>query len=321
MRQFILFVVAFLLPFSIAHRSFGWSECGHHIIATLAYDMLDNAEQTELRTILAKHPRFEEDFTAPKKIQDVIRWQIGRAGYWPDVARSQPKYNRPTWHYQLGATIDIGNEKNIHVPEEPGPLPNSATLETQELYIVQAIQLCRKVLGDREQSPEDRAIALCWIAHLVGDAHQPCHAGSIYIVDVFPDGDRGANLIKTQAGNLHSLWDGLLGRRFNEGDVRRRQLEIVNNKKLMLNSKTMTNGKILKSPVWIAESRGWAKRYVYTTEVMGPIRAVSNGLAQSLPKLSLSEDYLQQAGETAQIRAAMAGIRLAAVWREAIAGK
>ncbi len=168
-----------------------------------------------------------------------------------------------------------------------------------------------------------RAVELDYLAVLgdVGDAYQPCHAGSIYVADVFPDGDRGANLIKTQAGNLHSLWDGLLGRRFDEGDVRRRQLEIVNNKKLMLNSKAMTDGKILQSPVWIAESRGWAKRYVYTNEVTGPIRAVSNGLAETLPVVDLTEEYLRQAGEAAQLRSAMADIRLAAVWREAISVK
>lgn len=58
-------------------------------------------------------------------------------------------------------------------------------------------------------------------------------------------------------GNLHSLWDGLFGRRFNEGDVRRRRLEIVDNEKLLLNSKAMTKSKILQSPVWICDEHVW----------------------------------------------------------------
>jgi len=29
----------------------------------------------------------------------------GRDGYWPNVARKQPAYNRPNWHYELGCNI------------------------------------------------------------------------------------------------------------------------------------------------------------------------------------------------------------------------
>ena len=64
------------------------------------------------------------------------------------------KYDRPTWHYQLGASVVIGD---VEVPEDPGPLPDDATMETRELYIVQAIELCKKVLHDESQPKADRA--------------------------------------------------------------------------------------------------------------------------------------------------------------------
>lgn len=66
---------------------------------------------------------------------------------------------------------------------------------------------------------------------------------------------------------------------------------------------------------WVEGSRKWARLLVYTNEVMGPIRAVSSGLADSLPAIKLSEEYLQKAGEAAQLRAAMACYRLAVVLR------
>lgn len=73
----------------------------------------------------------------------------------------------------------------------------------------------------------ERAIAQCWIVHLVADAHQPCHAGSLYVEDVFPEGDRGGHEIKTkQSKNLHALWDGLLGPKWDEGDLDRRAREM-----------------------------------------------------------------------------------------------
>lgn len=205
----------------------GWSESGHHLIARLAFDELSQVEQQELLTILAQHPRDAEDFTPSPKISNTDRYRVGIAGYWPDIARRQPKFNRPTWHYQLGATLTLGEPSLMKVPADPGPLPPAATLETHDLYIAQACVLCSRVFGDKRAAPANRAIALCWLAHLVGDAHQPCHAGSLYAERLFPEGDRGANSIPTkQKHNLHALWDGLLGGRFNEGTLNRRVLDL-----------------------------------------------------------------------------------------------
>ena len=132
-----------------------WSESGHHLIALLAFDELSSGEQRELLDLLKAHPRYAEDFTPPEKIRNVDRFRVGTAGYWPDIARRQPKYNRPTWHYQLGATLTLGDQTRLQVPGTPGPLPPAATLETQELYIAQAVELCRRVMSD-EHAPAAR---------------------------------------------------------------------------------------------------------------------------------------------------------------------
>ena len=157
--------------------------------------------------IRAVWDRFGDDFQPPAKVtghRDVLHWTIGRAGYWPDIARSQPFYNRPSWHYQLGSSLTIGN--NVNVPATPGPVSPDATLESKDLHIAQAVELCRSVLRDQSRSDGDRALAICWLAHLVADAHQPCHAGSLYVDGIFPDGDRGANSIPTKQGrNMHAL--------------------------------------------------------------------------------------------------------------------
>ena len=41
---------------------------------------------------------------------------------------------------------------------------------------------------------EQRAIALAWLFHLVGDVHQPLHTAQLFTVD-YPQGDRGGNEI------------------------------------------------------------------------------------------------------------------------------
>ncbi len=174
----IILSVLFVLP---PRPAFAWSEGGHHIFALMAFDLLNKDAQGKLVSILDKHPRFAEDFSPPAKLpndEEVLRWRIGRAGYWPDVARSQPKYNRSTWHYELGPALILGDKANMKVPERPGTLPIVATLETQTLHIAQALTLCGKTLADAKRPESGRALALCRIAHLVADAHHPCHAGS-----------------------------------------------------------------------------------------------------------------------------------------------
>src|SRR5262249_13992287 len=72
-------------------------------------------------------------------------------------------------------------------------------------------------LKSRSVSDEDKAVALSWVFHLVGDVHQPLHAATLYNGQ-FPRGDRGGNSIKFSAGlrmrthgakELHGYFDAL----------------------------------------------------------------------------------------------------------------
>jgi hypothetical protein len=319
-----LLIVLLLIPSPV----FAWSEGGHHLIAAVAFSLLTEKEQAELIAVLQKHPRYAEDFVPPEKLpneEEKIRWLVGRSGYWPDVARRQPIYHRSTWHYELGPSLVIGDSTKLLVPDRPGAMPVDATLETQELHIAQAIQLCRKVLSDKTQDAGDRALALCWIGHLVADSHQPCHAGSLYMEGVFEkkDGDRGANSIPTkQRQNMHALWDQLLGDEFALRSMRRRYAEIVTSAELKaLGEQAVAVSGGLDPLVWLEESRRLAVEQVYTPEVLDPLNIVVRGLAEKPEVLTLSEDYLKNAGRVAQQRATQGAYRLAGVWRECLGGE
>jgi len=95
-------IVAFLMCVFAAQSCFAWSEGGHQLIAEMAFDELSAELQNKAIELLRSHPRFAEDFKIPEKSGDPEHYLIGRAAYWPDVARSQKEYNRPKWHYQLG---------------------------------------------------------------------------------------------------------------------------------------------------------------------------------------------------------------------------
>ncbi len=319
----LILILFLVLP---PRTCFAWSEGGHHLIAVIAFSLLAEHEREELIAVLKQHPRFAEDFVPPESLpneEERTRWLVGRAGYWPDVARRQSNYNRSTWHYELGPTIVLGQADTLEVPERPGPLPLDATLETQDLYLSQALTLCRKVLADKTQPAAERAIALCWIGHLVADSHQPCHAGSLYMENVFvkKDGDRGANSIPTkQRQNMHALWDQLLGDEFALRTNRRRFTEITSSPQLTeigRISVSIPGG--LEPLVWLGESRKAAIEHVYTPEVLDSLSIVSRGLVEKPEVLELSEPYLKNAGKVAQVRAVEAAYRLAGVWKDSLA--
>lgn len=114
------------------------------------------------------------------------------------VARQDPGLGRRSagWHY-----VNIA-EDNCHY-EAPKHCRNGNC-------IVEALKAQSAILGDRSLTDGERLQALKFVVHLVGDIHQPMHAGYAH--------DKGGNDFQLQFGNrgtnLHSLWDsGMLNTR------------------------------------------------------------------------------------------------------------
>jgi hypothetical protein len=79
-RKLRSILVAVLAVVITVQPAFAWSEGGHNIIAVLAFDLMKPAQQKRVIELLAKHPRFAEDFKPGPKIADLNHWTIGRAG-------------------------------------------------------------------------------------------------------------------------------------------------------------------------------------------------------------------------------------------------
>lgn len=313
-------LIALCLATFIPQTCFAWFEGGHHLIAVMAYELLNVSEQQQIQEILTNHPRFKEDFVSPPSVvatEETKLWVIGRAGYWPDVARSLPDWTRPAWHYQLGSTLTIGN---VNPPSNPGPVPGNADLNMPDLHIAQAIELCRKVLRDRSRPISDRALAISWLAHLVADSHQPCHAGSLYVEKLFPEGDRGANLIlHKDPKTLHLYWDSLLGTLFDPVDVRTRALDIASDKSLLSKADAATTTRRGLDPLtWLAESADYGRTHVYSPEVLDAVEAARRSGSSTVELPGLSDEYQQAAAKLARVRAAFAARRLSAILHEGL---
>jgi hypothetical protein len=113
---------------------------------------------------------------------------LTHAGVWADDVRSDPAFRHADpWHY---ISIDDGET-----------LADTARNEAGD--VVEAIERHQRILADRNAPAEQRANALRFLVHFVGDIHQPLHVGR--------RADRGGNGILVtffdQPSNLHAVWD------------------------------------------------------------------------------------------------------------------
>ena len=321
----------------------GWSSSGHMQIASFAYDALNESQRAELVRLLRQHPRFAEDFQSklPAELRtdaERARWIFLWASVWPDLVKGQPAYERGPWHYvNLPLSLRAGTlatcaEARVALPESqrraareraarrraaPSPPAVSAAGSGAELTpsepeeIRTAWAWARRTLADPARPAPQRALALAWLLHLVGDAHQPLHAVALFTEPRFPLGDHGGNDILAGTLPLHRVWDGLLG-----DDV---ALPLVQQQArgwladAELRSLASSAVQELEIDPWLDEDCALARRSVYTKSVLAAVQRADSNALDAKPEVSLGEAYLAEARRAAQRRAVMAGARLAAI--------
>jgi hypothetical protein len=118
---------------------------------------------------------------------------------WPDDTRGSP-HDRPEWHY----AVKLVSPSRFVLPFTAG--------EADKAFREQLA-----IARDPKAPRADRAIALCWIMHLVGDQHQPLHAGH-WLSWKFPKSDRAGTIAYVRwipggaSVDLHDFWDGVPNR-------------------------------------------------------------------------------------------------------------
>jgi len=170
MRKAAIFLCLFLL----APAAQAWSEFGHQLVAEIAWRRLSPAARAQVDLLL----QGEADPT------------LRGIAAWPDEIRDRPEYEHTSaWHY-----VRI---RDAHC----GYVAARDCADGQ--CVVGAIERARATLADRTQSRAERAEALKFLVHFVGDVHQPMHAGH--------RDDRGGNLfqvnLRGEGTNLHAVWD------------------------------------------------------------------------------------------------------------------
>jgi len=297
-----------ILLFSVllSPSAHAWNAMGHMAVAGLAYDRLTPTTRARVNALLARHRDFPKWMAAlPAGYKNRARYAFMKAATWPDDIRKTPE-DRPIWHYSDLPVIAPG-----YTPDPLELLPLKPNAETQ--IVAETKLLAEKTAGDQA-----RAIALCWVEHLVGDIHQPLHSASLFS-PLFPKGDRGGNSELLLPGavsddpiekaahphNLHALWDDLLGI---TKDPARIDLITAGLKGPAFAPSTYPQ--LASHPTvheWLVESNALAKAaYVGGKIALTP---KSDGKAN----VTLPAGYLPKAHQVANRQIALASLRLAAL--------
>ena len=198
---------ALLLAVIVPRAAAAWSRPGHMVHGAIAYQDLRARDTLALRrvvTLLKAHPDYASKWLpliAKQGMEDHDAMLFMLAARWPDDVRDDAELHHPTWHYTNFTFVPRGD--TTRAPANAG---GDVMIETDHNLAT---------LRDPRATDAQKAIALCWIFHLVGDVHQPLHAVALFSTR-FPEGDRGGNLQWVRptgfarAVNLHAFWDGLV---------------------------------------------------------------------------------------------------------------
>lgn len=299
--------------FCCALQALAWNDAGHMVVAELAWRNLSAGERTAVSQLLRRHPHYAELLAADIPAgADRDEWVFLNAATWADHVRPAPagqpprptaitRYHHGEWHY-----IDqpfVAPKDMAATPPSAHPPPTTNAVE--RLAFVEA------QLKSAQTPATDRAVALCWYLHLVGDLHQPLHCAEWFSPE-FPDGDRGGNevAIKPQAEpvRLHTFWDNLLGTGRDPRFIEYQANDIAADPRL-----SKTRLKELKSHTtyqsWAGEGLDWARAFVYLDGQLRHTKWRGQLTAAEVPEVNFG--YEANARSVARHQIALAGYRLA----------
>ncbi len=298
--------ISLLVTLLHCSAAMAWSRPGHMVTAAIVYEELRTQDPKLLEQIIElaqKHPdrgAFEVAIAGTRGEERARRIFLEMAR-WPDDTRGSV-HDHPTWHYSSRPLIDKSSAPLKQVEDVPQGSANEAFV------------LNLSVARDSRASAAERAVALCWVFHLVGDMHQPLHAVSQFS-QRFPDGDRGGGLqyVRDPKTNepvpLHWFWDDVVVRENEPTEVIRRAEELMRK----LPRAQFKELKPYQGPgdfsAWTVESYELAATIGY-----GPELKASDAQGQATQQ---SQRYIELASATAEKRLTLSSYRLTDVLRRA----
>lgn len=299
-----------------------WHDRGHMAVALIAYRQLDGGRQGKIRDVLKNHPHFEEFLSADRPADAPLdEWIFMRAAVWPDWVRENhldEVFNLPFHHYvnlPLKRLNGASDQQIQEIEENIAALPGKESSG----QLLQELPKRLDEVRDNSSEASKRAIALCWVLHLVGDIHQPLHAAAMF-TKYSRQGDHGGNAAYVpwhgRPENLHFIWDGVVGWDEFTGPTLTPYgvVELIVRDYQQRHPVTDQERGVSEVKAWALESRDLADKEVYSFEGQ-PIRVIF--VRDQHPHLNpahmspLLDGYADRARGVAEKRVELAGNRLA----------
>src|SRR5262245_168650 len=195
-QYFAASVLAGLLAAGLSvARVEAWGAQGHRLVALVADAHLTPTARRNVKWLLD-----------PETLTDVSSWADR---YW------EGNYQTYYWHFLNIPPDATSYDRDRDCPRQPR-LPENSAADRWRDCAVDRILYSAARLADTSLDRADRAIALKFLVHLVGDLHQPFHAlgvesgGNGIAVSVFGSDNCSQNPARTVACNLHGVWDSSL---------------------------------------------------------------------------------------------------------------
>lgn len=171
----LLIIATLIIGIALPHELLAWGTTGHRVIAQIAEKNIKSSTKKKIDKLLNGYP--------------MAYW-----ANWADFIKSdttgQWKHTH-IWHF-VNAPGALSKENYIdHIKN----------ISQENSY--SEISKLEAILKNKNSSDDEKRIALYFLVHLVGDAHQPMHAGR--------EEDLGGNKISVtwfrSPTNIHSVWD------------------------------------------------------------------------------------------------------------------
>ena len=258
-------------------RAVAWGKDGHEIVGKIAEKNLSKPARAAVDELLKDH-QF-------KGVSDskLVNWADSIRG----SALYKEKYPKAAeWHYI-----------NIDIELDPAKIDVAALCKDGDC-VYGALLKFRAILKDPKKPLQERREALFFIAHFVGDFHQPLHCAE-------RNKDKGGNLVKVrvtaddkETPNLHKVWDTNLVAKamgtLSTEDYAARLGDKIDAE----GRKEIQAGKLED---WILECHKVAREKVYKDK----------GDALKAEDHTLSEEYVKEGAATVEQQLLRGGLRLA----------
>jgi hypothetical protein len=209
-RRILCWLIVGIVWFTMLPHAVAWGPVGHAVIGELAEVYLLQQDRG-LQGLLARFREPQQHRQVRQALRTTESLPSGKTlrilANWPDVHKREPgMLPHDAQRHYVNLPHETRYNRSRHCPDG--------------ICSIETLLEQRAILANRHASLSKRAVALAWVMHLVGDLHQPLHAGKAE--------DRGGNLTcvawlgeasrlitvngetRCSGENLHALWDGII---------------------------------------------------------------------------------------------------------------